>query len=106
MENIINARALKADFRIKKTFTIFSASFLVSAEEMRFGFVPGLLTFVICLSGIAAAFAAPNGVLNLAIVGLPSALFLTSIIAFAPMRVIFWMSIITTLVDVGVFFIH
>jgi hypothetical protein len=89
-----------------KRSTLLSPEFWAAADFNRFGIVPAILTVVTCLSAIAAAFAVYNGLSQLILVGLPTALFLTTIISVAPMRLIFAMAIITTLADLFVFFYH
>ena len=104
METLIKTNVLRTDIRVRKQTNTFSPAFWATAEEMRFGIVPAILTVVVCLSGIAAAFAARLGVPELIIVGAPTALFLTTIIAVMPMRIIFALAVITTIVDISLFF--
>jgi hypothetical protein len=68
-------------------------------ESMRFGLLPGFLTVVTCLSAITGGFAIMSSVSLLMLVGFPTALFITTIIAVAPMRVIVSLSIITAVID-------
>ena len=77
--------------------------FWEKAEEMRFGIVPAILTIVVCISGIAGAFAAELGTLQLSIVGFPTAIFIATIIAVAPMRAIFSLAFVAVAIDLLTF---
>jgi hypothetical protein len=105
METVIKATLLTSKEYQRSKVKFFSPAFLASAEEMRFGIVPAILTVVICLSGIAAAVAAESGLGQLIMVGAPTAFFITTIIAVMPMRLIFSLALITVLMDLIIFFI-
>ncbi len=102
----ISKTIIATQARVKEKKSILSPAFWAAAEEMRFGLVPTIVTIVICLSGIAAAFAAYNGILQLALIGIPTAVMLSTIIAVAPMRIIFALSALTILIDISVFVWH
>ena len=75
-------------------------------EFIRFGLVPAILTVVVCISAIAGAFAAEIGTLQLSIVGIPTAIFIATIIAVAPMRAIFSLAALSLFVDILMFMFH
>src|SRR5204863_3795479 len=102
METSIHTTSLTTTVALKQKKYIISPAFWEKTEAMRFGLSPAILTFVVCLSSIAAAFAIMNGVSEMAVVGFPTAIFISSIIAIAPMRVIFSLAGLTILIDVVV----
>ena len=106
MDNILKSSALSTSVATQEKKSIISESTWASLESMRFGLVPGILTIVTCLSAIAGAYAITDSVFLLMVVGFPTAVFISTIIAVAPMRIIFALAILTTLIDLYVFFFH
>jgi len=82
------------------------SDFWAQVEFNRFGISPAILTIVVCISGFAAAFAITNGVIQLAFVGFPTAVFISCIIAISPMRVIFSLAFVTLIIDFLIIALH
>ena len=72
-------------------------------ETNRFGIAPMLLVAMACLGGIASAFAVKGAGWQLMAVAVSTAMIEILIIAIAPMRMIFWFSVIAFLIDLYVF---
>ena len=87
---------------LTKVTSAFTA-FLNSLEEARFAVAPMLLVVMVCLGGIAAAFAAQISQLQLMAVSLTTVAIEVVVIALVPMRTIFWFTVIALLVDLFVF---
>jgi hypothetical protein len=81
------------------------ASFWKMIEFNRYGIIPMLLIFVVCLSGIAAGVGAPGSALQLSMVAFPTAIMLSLVLAVAPMRAIFFTAIIAVILDLLVLII-
>jgi hypothetical protein len=106
METLIQQATLSTSINVKEKEVKAPSTIWAQAEQMRFGLSPAILTIVVCISSIAAAFAILSGVSMLVLVGLPTAVFISCIIALAPMRIIFGMALLTILLDVMVFILH
>lgn len=87
---------------VEKTKTESTAKqrdFWARAEFNRFGIVPMLLIFVVCISGIAAGLGAPGNAFQLSVVAFPTAVALSLVLAVAPMRAIVYSSAIAVFLD-------
>lgn len=69
-------------------------------EEYRLGLLPAFLLIVACVGGIAAAFASWRGENTLVVVALAAVLSEGFVIALAPMKAVFWVSVIAIIADV------
>lgn len=106
MNTTIQATGFETAQTTTKVISKVKSAFWENAEYNRFGISPAILTIVVCISSFAAAFAIMSGVTELALVGFPTALFISSIIAIAPMRIIFLMAAICILIDLSIITLH
>jgi len=92
----------QGDFSAKaENVTIAAAplsDFWKMVEFNRYGITPLLLIFMVCLSGIAAAFGAPDA-LQIGIVSFPCCIALALVLAIAPMKAIIYTSVIAVILD-------
>jgi phage shock protein PspC (stress-responsive transcriptional regulator) len=79
------------------------SAFWDSMEFSRFGIIAILVVFIGCTGGIAASFGAGDSLIKLAMIAFPSIISLALILAVAPMRVIFYVSLIAVLMDILTF---
>jgi hypothetical protein len=106
METTIQATLIQKTVKLSRVKSLTSQEFWATCEFNRFGISPTILTIVVCISAFAAAFAITGSVMQLALVGFPTAIFIASIIAVAPMRAMFTLALITTVIDLAVIGIH
>ena len=106
METTIQVPAVQKTTNLKKTKSLGSPEFWATCEFNRFGISPTILTIVVCISAFAAAFAITSSVTQLAFVGFPTAIFIATIIAVAPMRIMFTLAFITLVIDLTVIGMH
>ncbi|REJ84317.1 MAG: hypothetical protein DWQ44_06680 [Bacteroidetes bacterium] len=81
-------------------------AFCEKTEAARFGISPAILTVITCLSALAAASVAHHGVAALLLVGMPTAIFISTIIAVAPMRTIYIAGALAMLIDLAAIILH
>jgi len=74
------------------------SDFWKMVEFNRYGITPLLLILMVCLSGIAAAFGAPDA-LQIGIVAFPCCIALALVLAIAPMKAIIYTSVIAIILD-------
>jgi hypothetical protein len=103
MESTIKTNVIQSNATITRKRVLFSPAFLATAEYNRFGIVPAVLTIVICLTAFAAAFAIQIGIGALVLIAVPTAFFISTIIAGVSMKTIFALTGFTIAADVVVF---
>jgi hypothetical protein len=106
METTIQAPVIQKTARVGRIKSLTSPEFWATCEFNRFGISPTILTIVVCISAFAAAFAITGSVTQLALVGFPTTIFIASIIAVAPMRIMFTLAFITLVIDLTVLGLH
>jgi hypothetical protein len=107
METFVQSQPIHVASRVAvKTKSKSKDEFWKMVEFNRFGISPTFLTIVVCLSAFAGAFAIQDSILAISLVGFPTAIFISSIIAIAPMRAIFALTGVTLLIDIAVILIH
>lgn len=74
-------------------------SFWEKLESNRFGVIPILLVVIGCLGGLAASFGTDGGIVKLALVAFPTSIASALVIGLAPMKVVFYVSMLAILVD-------
>ena len=79
------------------------ANFFAELEAGRYGYGPMLLVVMVCLGGIAAAFAVQESEAKLMAVALSTVMVEILLVAVAPMRIIFWFAVVAFLIDLFVF---
>ncbi len=100
METTINTTTRKHNARVTSTG---STTFWDSLEFNRFGIISILVVIIGCSGGIAASFAAGDSLVKLAMIAFPSIISLALILAVAPMRIIFYMTLLAITLDLLVF---
>lgn len=106
METTIHVPVVEKTAKINKSKSLASPEFWAMCEFNRFGISPTILTIVVCISAFAGALAIYGSITQLALVGFPTAIFISTIIAVAPMRVMFTLAFITLLIDFVVIGMH
>jgi hypothetical protein len=109
MDTVIKSQSLSSQNLKVKTAAAQNPStqseFWKRAEFNRFGIIPMLLVFLVCMGGIATAYGAGSDTMLLSLVVFPTIIGLALVLAVAPMRYIIWVSAIAVLLDLVVLLI-
>jgi hypothetical protein len=103
METLIKSNSVTTFVSTQRTRTDSKTNFWEKLEFNRFAVIPILLVVIVCLGGLAASFGAGGNTIKLAIVAFPSSIATSLIIGLAPMKVVFYVSIIAIVVDLFFF---
>jgi hypothetical protein len=105
MDTAIKSQGIAAQVTQKETVktTTTQSEFWKKAEFNRFGIIPMLLVFIVCMGGIATAYGAGSDTMKLSMIVFPTIISLALVLAVAPMRLIIWASSIAVILDLLVF---
>ena len=106
MKTMTSSSIQLSEINVKESKSLLTPAFWRAVEFNRFGIVPALLTVIICLTAFAAASAIYSGIGLMILIGLPTAFFISFIIAVAPMKNIFALSLILLIIDISILLYH
>ncbi len=99
METTIKTNRTRISVRTEKSKSISNSSFWETMEFNRFGIIPILLVILGCFGGLAASYGAQADLIKLILITLSSTIALAFMLAVAPMRTIFYASLIALCLD-------
>ena len=104
MDTIVKNSSAKVSVNTGSTTKIATQSkFWEAAEFNRFGIISMLLVIIACLNGISAAYGAQGDAVKIGLLAFSTVLAESLILAVAPMKTIFLVSVASLVLDVFVF---